>query len=69
MDDPIPNIGHMVLLGGMKMNMLSYLSIKSMINCVGVDNMYIYIDVEPTGLSYNLNRYCVYNNVCVCAVF
>jgi len=49
MDDPINNIGHLVLLGGHEMNMLTYLSIRSMIHCVGADAMYIYIDVEPKG--------------------
>lgn len=51
MDDPIPNIGHMVLLGGSELNLLTYLSIRSMIHCVGADAMYIYIDKEPTGTS------------------
>lgn len=50
MENPIENIGHMVLLGGWEMNLLTYLSIRSMIHCVGVDAMYIYIDQEPKGL-------------------
>ena len=56
MNDPIPNIGHMVLLGGQEMNMLSYLSIRSMIHCVGAEAMYVYIDREPTGMCQNYYR-------------
>ncbi|XP_067934046.1 uncharacterized protein [Watersipora subatra] len=52
MENPIENIGHMVLLGGWEMNLLTYLSIRSMIHCVGVDAMYIYIDQEPKGQWY-----------------
>ena len=45
----IPNIAHMMWIGGGKMNYLFYLSCLSLINIVKVDTVYIHGDKPPSG--------------------
>ncbi|CAH1790243.1 unnamed protein product [Owenia fusiformis] len=45
----VPNIAHMVWMGGGEMDYLFYLSVLSVLHIVKVDNLYIHGDKEPTG--------------------
>lgn len=48
-DELIPNIAHMIWMGGGKMDFLFYLSLLSLIYVAEVDRVYIHGDGAPTG--------------------
>ena len=48
-DSLIPNIAHMVWLGGGHMDFVFYLSVLSLLHVVNVDVLYIYGDAPPSG--------------------
>ena len=53
-DQPIPNIAHLVWLGGAQMDFMFYLCVVSVIYVARVDAVYIHGDVPPTGLYWDL---------------
>ena len=48
-DELVPNIGHMIWLGGGRMDFVFYLSALSLMYVVKVDTLYIHGDQEPKG--------------------
>ena len=48
-DSFIPNIAHMIWLGGGQMDFLFYLSVLSLLHVAVVDNIYIHGDAPPSG--------------------
>lgn len=52
-DELVPNIGHMIWLGGGKMDFMFYLSALSMLYVVNVNTLYMHCDVYPTGYYWN----------------
>jgi len=48
-DELVPNIGHMIWLGGGNMDFVFYLSALSMLYVMEVDTVYIHGDKEPAG--------------------
>ena len=47
--DLVPNLGHMIWVGGGKMSYVFYLSVVSLLYVAGVDVVYIHGDMPPTG--------------------
>ena len=48
-DELVPNIGHMVWLGGGRMDYVFYLSVLSVLYVAKVDRLYIHGDQPPAG--------------------
>ena len=48
-DTLVPNIGHMIWIGGGNMDFVFYLSVLSLLYVAGVDTVYIHGDLEPAG--------------------
>ena len=48
-DTLVPNIGHMIWIGGRPMDFIFYLSVLSMLGVLRVDTVFIHGDVPPTG--------------------
>ena len=48
-DSFMPNIAHMIWLGGGQMDFLFYLSVLSLLHVAVVDNIYIHGDAPPSG--------------------
>ena len=48
-EELVPNIGHMIWIGGGPMNFVFYLSVLSLLHVVEVDTVYIHGDKEPAG--------------------
>ncbi|KAI0220758.1 hypothetical protein LSAT2_027762 [Lamellibrachia satsuma] len=55
-DDLVPNIAHIVWLGGGSMDFLFYLCVLSLIYVAKVDTVYIHGDAPPTGIYWNRVR-------------
>ena len=53
-DELIPNIAHMIWLGGGEMNFLFYLGVLSLVYVAKVDTVYIHGEMPPTGAFWNL---------------
>ena len=53
-DELIPNIGHMVWLGGGEMDFLFYLSVLSLVFVAKVDAVFIHGEAPPRGTFWNL---------------
>ena len=56
-DSLIPNIAHMIWLGGGQMDFLFYLSVLSLLHVVEVDNLYIHGDAPPSGPYWERVKY------------
>jgi len=48
-DELVPNIAHMIWIGGGPMDYLFYLSVLSLLYVAKVDTVYIHGDLEPPG--------------------
>ena len=55
-DELVPNIGHMVWLGGGRMDYVFYLSLLSVLYVANVDKLYIHGDKEPAGENWQRVR-------------
>ena len=53
-DNLVPNIAHVVWLGGGYMDFLFYLCLLSLLNVAKVDNLYLHGDGPPTGEYWEL---------------
>jgi len=53
-DELIPNIAHVVWIGGGKMDFLFYLTVLSLLNVAMVDTVYIHGDAPPHGYYWDL---------------
>lgn len=48
-DELVPNIGHMIWVGGGRMSFVFYLSVVSLLYVAGVDTVYIHGNLPPAG--------------------
>ena len=53
-EDLVPNIAHLVWLGGGPMDFLFYLCVLSLVYVAEVDTVYIHGDAPPTGRYWNM---------------
>ena len=51
--DLVPNIAHMIWVGGGRMSYVFYLSVLSLLYVAGLDVVYIHGDMPPTGLLWD----------------
>jgi hypothetical protein len=51
---PMPNIGHVIWIGGGSMKFSFFLSISSLVHCAGVDEVYVHGDRPPSGPYWKL---------------